>query len=81
LKVVRNAWEAGTKDAGLMAAVFTETGAVISHTDIVAEPIWHETFIGVVAGIYEITGYMGSTTVELEPPSVARYTCSWSRKP
>lgn len=79
LKVVSNAWEAGTKDAGVMTAVSTDTGAVINHTDVVAELIWHETFVGVVAGIYELTGYTGTTTVELEPPSAARYTCRWSR--
>lgn len=80
LKVVSNAWGAGTKDAGVMTAVSTDTGATISHTGIVAEPIWHEAFIGVFDGVFELTGYTGTTVVNLEPPSTARFMCTWSRQ-
>ena len=79
LKLVSNAWGAGTKDAGVMTAVATDTGAVVRHTVIVAEPIWHEAFIGVFAGAFEVTGYVGTTIVTLEPPSAARFACSWSK--
>ena len=80
LKILSSAWASGTKDAGLMSVVATDSGAVISHTDIVAELIWHETFVGLIAGVYEITGHTGTTTVELEPPSSARYICTWSKQ-
>jgi hypothetical protein len=80
LKIMSNAWGSATRDAGLMSVVATDSGAVISHTDIVAEPIWHETFVGLIAGIYEFTDHTGTTTVELERPSSARYICTWSKK-
>jgi hypothetical protein len=81
LKILSSAWDSGTKDAGVMAVVATDTGAVITHSGIAADPVWCDGVVGIIEGIYEITGFDGTTTVALEPPSAARYTCMWSKKP
>lgn len=80
LKVVRNAWGAGTKDAGVMTATTTDTGGVVTLAEVVAESIWYEGLIGVLAGVFEITSHTGTSSLEIEPPSTARLTCTWSKK-
>jgi len=77
VKMVGNAWEAGTRNAGAMSASFEDDhSAIVVLNGLHAELRWYEGFIGLLEGVYEITAHEGTATVTAHDGG-ATYEMRW----